>query len=101
MGRVDLFLIILYVLCALIFATFGKIRKRKSWIKIFLITLFLTPVTSSIILFRKKREKITYVVNRYKCPRCEFKYDTQLDHCPYCEKEGHIIALEEVSQIMT
>jgi len=44
---------------------------------------------------------VYYFIATPKCPRCEFKYDTQLDHCPYCEKEGHIIALEEVSQIMT
>lgn len=101
MNKAEWLLILLYLFCALAYATYSSVKKNKNWFVFFIMTLIFTPIFTSFLLFRKKKQKITYVVSRYKCPRCEFKFDSQMDHCPYCEKDGYIVKLVEVSQIMT
>jgi len=101
MDFIDFLLIFLYVLCGVIFAVYAKNKRKKNGFRYFLITVFLTPFTTIWLLFRKKKEKITYIVSRYKCPRCEYKFDHPEPHCPICLREGYEVELTEVSQIMT
>jgi rubrerythrin len=42
-----------------------------------------------------------YHVNRYRCPRCGYKFDDTVENCPLCEKEGYQVEVEAVNQIMT
>jgi len=101
MNIVDLALIFLYLAIGVVYAIYAYNKRKKSFLRYFLITIFLTPFTTTWLLFRKKKEKITYIVSRYKCPRCEYKFDHPEPHCPICFKEGYQVELSEVSQIMT
>lgn len=70
-------------------------------VKIFLLSLFLTPIVGAAFIFYKKKVSLIYHVNRYKCPRCHYKFDEVMTTCPLCKKEGYSIDLEAVNQIMT
>ena len=101
MGLIDSFLILFYVVLALLFTYLGRKSKKFSKIKLFLIALFLTPLTAAYLIYHKKKRTITYNVYRYKCGRCGFKFDEEHSCCPICEKEGEKAELVAVAQIMT
>ena len=56
---------------------------------------------AAVFILYKKKTSMIYHVNRYKCPRCHYKFDEVLTVCPLCEREGYKMDLEAVNQIMT
>lgn len=113
MGKYEFALIGLYILLVIIVTFAGtntkKMRKReivRRRRRIFLFSLFLTPIAGIVIYLRSKEKNFDvgdsrYIVSRYKCDNCGYKFDEHYDCCPICEKEGLKIELEEVKQIMT
>jgi len=103
MTKYDYALIAFYLILVVIVTWKGASKKQKRW-KLFLLNLFLTPI-AGIVFYLKSKEpdfKIDrFIISRYKCSRCGYKFDDYHKHCPYCEKEGHLIELEEIKQVMT
>ena len=100
MGLLDYFLIAFYLgLCVLI-ALIGR-QHKYGRIRLFFISFFTTPITGAAIVFYRKKVEMTYRVNRYKCPRCDYKFDHEMKECPLCMNEGYLVELTAVNQIMT
>ena len=105
MTKYDYLLILIYV-GLVITVTFLGTKKKKKRFRFFLLNFFLTPIAGVYVYLRKKEKdfrvsKSRYIVTRYKCDNCGYKFDEPYECCPICEKAGFKIALEEVKQIMT
>ncbi|MBT3301712.1 MAG: hypothetical protein HOA61_02735 [Bacteroidetes bacterium] len=100
MGLVEYLLIAFYLGLCIMLIFLGK-GHRLGPLQIFLVALFLTPIIAAVFILYKKKTSMIYHVNRYKCPRCHYKFDEVLTVCPLCEREGYKMDLEAVNQIMT
>ena len=81
-----IFLVVfIYLLVTILLTLIGK---QSEVLKIFLISLLLTPFVAGVYLLFRKRNytKIQY----YYCSECEYIFPQKMKHCPICE-ENHII----------
>jgi len=62
-------------------------RKKVGRLRVFLISIFLTPLAG---LFVYKLSEPAYLINlvRYRCHRCGVDFTEPLNECPYCKREG-------------
>ncbi len=90
---------IVYVL-AVIVITRQSMYYEISQFKVFLISVFLTPLIGALFVFNSKR-KIMYKVKQYKCPSCNFSFTEQHEYCPHCIKENKKVRLQEKLRDMT
>ena len=82
--------IILYLIISFLLTLFS-IHRENEGLKIFLISLLLTPVTGLIyIVIRKKNYKR---VHFYYCPECDYIYPVKMKYCPICEENGKRVKL--------
>lgn len=82
---ISLYLIISFLL------TLFSIQKENEGLKIFLISLLLTPVTGLIyIIFKKKSYK---KVHFYYCSECDYVFPVKMKYCPICEEQGKRVKL--------
>ncbi len=82
---ISLYLIISFLLTLL------SIQKENEGLKIFLISLLLTPVTGLIyIIFKKKSYK---KVHFYYCSECNYVFPVKMKYCPICEEQGKRVKL--------
>ncbi len=108
MGKYEYALIAIYFVLVIVvtYASTTNKRTKKKSKKIFWFSLFLTPIAGIIIYLQNTEKKFDvgdtrYIVSKYRCDNCGYKFDENYDCCPICEKEGERIELEEVKQIMT
>lgn len=84
-------LVVLIYLIVTILLTLIGIGKQNEGLKIFLISLLLTPlVAGGYMLFRKKNYK---KIQFYYCPKCDYIFPVKIKHCPICEEKGHKVKL--------
>jgi len=76
---------ILYILLTIILTLFGLERQNQG-LRIFLISLLLTPLVGfAYVLFAKRnRARIHF----YYCKECDYIFPIRLRHCPICEEKG-------------
>ena len=105
MDKYTVVLILVY-LALVVVVTFSSTKKKKKRRKVFFLSFFFSLI-AGVFWYINNMEKsfsVTsskYVVKRYKCERCGYKFDEKYDECPICEKEGFHEELEEVQQVMT
>jgi len=87
------YLVVLIYLVVTILLTLIGIGRQNEGLKIFLISLLLTPIAAGgYMLFRKKNyKKIVF----FQCPKCDYIFPTKIKHCPICEEKGQRIKLEK------
>ena len=87
-----LLVVLIYLLVTILLTLIG-IGRQNEGLKIFLISLLLTPlVAGGYMLFRKKNyRKIQF----YYCSECEYIFPIRLKHCPICEEKGSKVRLEK------
>lgn len=71
--------------------TFIGIEKQNEGIKIFIISLLLTPLAGLFYITTKKRnyKKVGY----YYCHSCDYIFPVKMRHCPMCEEKGEKVKL--------
>jgi hypothetical protein len=86
------FLVVFIYLLVTILLTLIGIGRQNEGLKIFLISLLLTPlVAGGYMLFRRKNYK---KIKFYRCSRCDYIFPTKIKYCPICEEKGYRIKLE-------
>ena len=95
-----LILIITNLIISLLISILAIYRK-VSFIKVFLLSVFLTFIIGIIYLNINTPQKNVYYSRRYKCPRCEYQFTEEYINCPLCKKEGHDVELHSVIATMT
>jgi len=94
-------LILVYVVLVYLFSLLGN-RREIGQRRLFLLSLFLTPVLGLAFLLSSQHRKLhLYKEERFKCEECGYVFSEQMDCCPFCEKEGKNIELKPVSMFMT
>lgn len=83
---VSIYLIVTFVL------TFFGIEKQSEGLKIFIISLLLTPIVGFFYILNKK--KITGRIHFSYCGECDYIYPVKMKHCPCCAEEGRKVRLE-------
>lgn len=85
-----IFIIAIYLIVTFIFTAIG-IDKQSDILKIFTISLFLTPLIGMffIIKHKKKSSKITYCY----CKECDYIFPVKMSHCPICAENNKKIRL--------
>lgn len=84
---VTLYLIVSILISATGYNTYGE------GLKIFMLSLLLTPFAGLIYLLVKKKR-----MNRirfYHCHHCEYVFPVKMTHCPICEERGYKIKLKK------
>lgn len=80
------FLVVIIYLVVTILLTLVGIGRQHEGLKIFLISLLLTPIVAGgYMIFRKKNYK---KVQFYYCAECEYIFPLRIKHCPICEEKG-------------
>lgn len=97
---IEIYLAIAIYVGLLVWLTLEGSRRKIGWLRAFLISLLLTPITGFIVIFNSGKE-ISYFETHYKCRRCAYEFTEYSHHCPLCEKDGHKVELEEVQKVMT
>jgi hypothetical protein len=90
--NVMVYLVVIIYLAVTILLTLIGIGRQNEGLKIFLISLLLTPIAAGgYMLFRKKKYKR---IQFYRCPECKYIFPTKIKHCPICEEKGSRVKLE-------
>jgi hypothetical protein len=80
------FLVVIVYLVVTILLTLIGIGKQHEGLKIFLISLLLTPIVAGgYMIFRKKNYK---KIQFYYCSQCDYIFPIKIKHCPMCEEKG-------------
>ena len=69
------------------------IEKQSEGLKIFLISLFLTPLIGIVYIFGKKPKSSK--INYYHCNDCDYIYPVKMKDCPICLEKGVKIKLKK------
>lgn len=73
------------------FLTFIGIERQNEGLKIFIISMLLTPLAG--LLFMASRKKNYVKVNYYHCSGCEYIFPVKIHRCPICEENGKKVRL--------
>ncbi|MAZ93683.1 MAG: hypothetical protein CMF58_04635 [Lentimicrobiaceae bacterium] len=87
-----IFIIAAYLIFAFILTLLG-IDRQSEWIKIFFISVLLTPVLGLVYLYTK-RNKVSHV-KYYHCHNCDYIYPIKMRDCPICMEEGVKVKLKK------
>ncbi len=68
------------------FLTFIGIEKQNEGLKIFIISMLLTPLAG--ILFMLTRKKNYVRIRYYHCEACDYIFPIKIHRCPICEEKG-------------
>ncbi len=69
------------------------IEKQAEGMKIFLISLFLTPLVGLFYLYGKKNR--TSQIRYYHCHECDYIYPVKMKDCPICMEKGVRVKLRK------
>lgn len=82
--------VLLYIVVTILLTLVG-IGRQHEGLKIFLISLLLTPIVAGgYMIFRKKNYK---KIQFYYCPECDYIFPIRIKHCPICEEKGQKVKL--------
>jgi len=87
-----LYFIAIYLLATFILTWMG-IDSKSEGVRIFLISLLLTPL-AGIFLVMKERRKAT-PVHYYYCHQCDYIFPVKMSHCPMCQENGKKVKLNK------
>ena len=73
------------------FLTFIGIEKQNEGLKIFIISMLLTPLAG--LLFMVTRKKNYARLRYYHCEACDYIFPVKLYRCPICQEKGLSIKL--------
>jgi len=82
---IGVYLIITFLLTAIGIERFGE------GLKIFLLSIILTPIYGIVILIRKRHRAVK--IHYYYCDKCQYIYPVKLKHCPVCQEKGKKVKL--------
>ncbi len=83
-----IYFIALYLIGVLL-VTIVATGKRISIGNAFTVSFFMTPIIGLLAVFQsEKKVKITRYVSHYSCPRCNAKFNSEVEYCPSCLEEG-------------
>jgi hypothetical protein len=81
-----------YLFITFILTVLG-IEKQSEGLKIFLISLFLTPLIGIVYIYGKKPKSSK--INYYHCNDCDYIYPVKMKDCPICLEKGVKIKLKK------
>lgn len=75
------------------FLTVIGVEKQNEGLKIFIISLLLTPVAGLFYLVSRKKNysKMSY----YHCEHCDYVFPLKMRNCPICEENGYKVKLRK------
>ncbi len=85
-----LFYLFIYITVNVVLSVIGVDRQQEI-LKLFLISLLLTPVACIGYLLLRKRN-LTHV-HFYYCNECDYVFPAKIKHCPICEENGKKVKL--------
>ncbi len=84
--------IAIYLLITFVLTVLG-IEKQTEGLKIFFISLFLTPLVGLIYIYSKKNK--TSQISYYHCHECDYIYPVKMRDCPICLEKGIKVKLKK------
>jgi hypothetical protein len=84
--------IVLYLVTTFFLALIG-VERQNEGVKIFIISLLLTPIAGLLYLVSRKKNysKMTY----YYCEHCDYVFPLKMRNCPICEENGYKVRLKK------
>ncbi len=73
------------------FLTFVGIERQNEGLKIFIISLLLTPIAGLFYMITKKKNYTR--INYYYCDQCDYIFPVKMKICPCCKEEGKKVRL--------
>ena len=88
-----LFIAIALYLVTTFFLTLIGVERQNEGVKIFIISLLLTPIAGLFFLVSRKKNysKMTY----YHCDHCDYVFPVKMRNCPICEENGYKVRLRK------
>ena len=87
-------MLVLYILFYVIITyvlTLAGIEKQDQGVRIFFISLLLTPLAALLYLI-SQRKKVSKV-NHYYCSECDYIFPEKMKYCPICKEKGMKVRL--------
>ncbi|MBC8320461.1 MAG: hypothetical protein H8E34_07050 [Bacteroidetes bacterium] len=91
-------LITIYILITFVLTVLG-IEKQTEVLKIFFISLLLTPLAGLIYLYGKKNNSTP--ISYYHCHECNYIYPIKMTDCPICMEKGIKVKLKKYQRPYT
>ncbi len=85
-----LFIVAIYLIITFILTAIG-FDKNSEGLKIFLISILLTPIVGFFYML-KERRKVSNI-KYYYCPECDYIFPVKMTHCPICEEQHKKVRL--------
>lgn len=85
-----IFIIAIYLIITFLLTAIG-IEKQSEGLKIFLISILLTPITGLIYMLKENRKASR--INYCYCPECDYIFPVKMSHCPICAEQNKKIKL--------
>jgi len=85
-----IYIIVIYLLVTFIL-TIAGIDSKSEGIKIFIISLLLTPIVGLILLIRQRKKATT--IHYYYCKECDYVFPVKMRHCPICYENDKKVKL--------
>ena len=79
-----------YLIITFLLTVIG-IERQSEGLKIFLMSLLLTPLYGLYLLIRNRYKAVN--IHYYYCPECDYIYPVKLKHCPICQEKGKKVKL--------
>ena len=79
-----------YLLITFILTIVG-LEKNSEGLKVFLLSLVLTPIFGLVYLLKEKRKAGN--IKYYYCSECDYVYPLKMKYCPICEEKGKKVKL--------
>ncbi|MHC1776870.1 MAG: hypothetical protein AB9834_15815 [Lentimicrobium sp.] len=92
MTFLEMFFIFLNYCVFILVLTFAASHKKIGKLRIFLISLFFTPLVG-FFAYRFSEPASLLHYTRYRCPRCGVDFTEPMIDCPYCRRDGEITKL--------
>lgn len=84
--------IIIYLFVTILLTIVGFV-KQDEVLKIFLISLLLTPIVAGVYMLFKKKNYTN--IRYYNCSECNYIFPEKAKHCPICEENGYAVKLKK------
>ncbi len=86
------YFIAIYLLVTFILTLMGFDSKAEG-VKVFIISLFLTPLAGIIFMLKQRRKSSS--VHYYYCHECDYIFPVKMSHCPMCQEAGKKVKLSK------
>ncbi len=78
--------------------SFFSLGKRISYLNVFFISLFFTPVIGLIIVLKTENNILTHhYITKLKCTSCDNEMTVNTKECPVCGKKVEVAFSENIS----